>query len=268
MERLKATVAEVAAEIELRPVLAIWMLVSVIIALSGPFNTYGALSFGARLAYWAFVIGLSVMAAFGFRVAWRMLRKRKGDAAEDLLVVLALALAVGPFTAVLNPVIWPQEGPRVGWHTISLFAFLIGLAATIVRRAIQQELAGNPDRRDRLLDRIDAPDGARLGRVSSDNHHIRIRLVSGEEYRILMRLRDAVADIDREPGFCVHRSHWVALSQIEGVAEANGREVVKLVCGTELPVGPKYRPNLAKIQPVSDEDRPTGAPAERAFPSE
>jgi DNA-binding LytR/AlgR family response regulator len=49
-----------------------------------------------------------------------------------------------------------------------------------------------------------------LSRISSDNHDIRVITNDGEEYRLLMWLRDAVAEIDLEPGLCVHRSHWVA----------------------------------------------------------
>jgi DNA-binding LytR/AlgR family response regulator len=49
-----------------------------------------------------------------------------------------------------------------------------------------------------------------LSRISSDDHDIRVITNDGEEYRLLMRLRDAVAEIDLEPGLCVHRSHWVA----------------------------------------------------------
>jgi hypothetical protein len=65
-------------------------------------------------------------------------------------------------------------------------------------------------RKDQLFNRFPADNGARLSRISSDNHDIRVITNDGEEYRLLMWLRDAVAEIDLEPGLCVHRSHWVA----------------------------------------------------------
>nr|WP_237693339.1 LytTR family DNA-binding domain-containing protein [Octadecabacter algicola] len=105
--------------------------------------------------------------------------------------------------------------------------------------------------RDRLLDRIGAPEGVRLKRVSSDNHHIVIKTTDNQVYRELMRLRDAVADIDVEPGICVHRSHWVALSQITAVETTDGREHVSMPCGCKLPVGPKYRSNLVEVGKLS-----------------
>jgi DNA-binding LytR/AlgR family response regulator len=65
-------------------------------------------------------------------------------------------------------------------------------------------------RKDRIFNRFPANNGAQLSRISSDDHDIRVITNDGEEYRLLMRLRDAVAEIDLEPGLCVHRSHWVA----------------------------------------------------------
>jgi hypothetical protein len=65
-------------------------------------------------------------------------------------------------------------------------------------------------RKDRLFNRFPANNGARLSRISSDNHDIRVITNDGEEYCLLMRLRDAVAEIDLELGLYVHRSHWLA----------------------------------------------------------
>jgi hypothetical protein len=65
-------------------------------------------------------------------------------------------------------------------------------------------------RKDRLFNRFPANNGARFPRISSDDHDIRVITNDGEEYRLLMRLRDAVAEIDLELGLYVHRSHWLA----------------------------------------------------------
>jgi hypothetical protein len=65
-------------------------------------------------------------------------------------------------------------------------------------------------RKDRLFNRFPANNGARFSRISSENHDIRVITNDDEEYRLLMRLRDAVAEIDLVLGLCVHRSHWLA----------------------------------------------------------
>jgi len=133
------------------------------------------------------------------------------------------------------------------WELTTLATFLVGMGVVTMRRAVWHSASvGEDQARDRLLDRIDAPQGVRLSRVSSDNHHIRILTDDGKEYRILMRLRDAVTEITVEKGFCVHRSHWVAEAMIDGVNSENGKEVLVMTTGASIPVGPKYRANLVE----------------------
>jgi DNA-binding LytR/AlgR family response regulator len=110
----------------------------------------------------------------------------------------------------------------------------------IEQRATLEQRAGQ----DKLLSRVPVAEGARLPRISSDNHHIHIVTITGDEHRLLMRLRGAVEEIDVEAVFCVHRSHWVAKSALLGVAKEGKRELVELACGSKIPIGPKYRNNL------------------------
>ena len=44
-------------------VATLWFFASVIVAVSGPFGSYQVLAFPERLAYWALVIGLAIIAA-------------------------------------------------------------------------------------------------------------------------------------------------------------------------------------------------------------
>nr|WP_252734504.1 LytTR family DNA-binding domain-containing protein [Octadecabacter sp. B2R22] len=158
---------------------------------------------------------------------------------------------MGPAVILTNRILWAGDAREISWVFISTVAFTIGVGAIGVRRLIQPKFKRPTIERDRLLDRINAPQGVRIERVSSDNHHIVIKTTDHQEYRELMRFRDAIADINVEPGICVHRSHWVALAQIEGVVVDDGREHVNLPCGSKLPVGPKYRSNLVNAGKLS-----------------
>ncbi|WP_245848125.1 LytTR family DNA-binding domain-containing protein [Octadecabacter ascidiaceicola] len=234
-------------EVVTRVHLVVWVATTFIVSIAGPFGTYEELTLPIRISYWGGVILLSMVLALFLRVLWRIVIK--GDPAwlEDLMVISSLAIIFGPMVATLNSTFWPTETDLVGWAAISVVTFAIGVVTVGSRRLIQRDVANmDKSRRDRLLDRVEAPSGARLARVYSDNHHIRVITSDGSEHRLLMRLRDAVAEIDVEPGLCVHRSHWVATASIVGVKQAEGREVVELPCGTTVPIGPKYRPNLIK----------------------
>lgn len=220
---------------------------SVVVAISGPFGTFETQSLLWRLLYWAGVIGVSIPIGILSRTFWSQIIAPYPDWVEDVAAVGTMALVFGPLIVGFNiSLIENTVYKAIGWPTVSLLTFIIGMGLVTMRRWAQAELqpidVTRP--RDRLLDRIDAPVGVRLARVTSDNHHIRILTDDGAEYRILMRLRDAVAEIDVEAGLCIHRSHWVATNRVQGVTDTDGKEAVRLICGTTIPIGPKFRPEL------------------------
>lgn len=252
MQHWSTEVRDVVADYATVSTLRVWIIVTLVVALAGPFGTYAALSFGLRLIYWGGISAVSIMLACACRALWRVLLRQPYTWSEDALVSGTLGLSFGPFVTALNTHLWPGTDSLTGWTTISAMTFLIGVTVALVRRSLRSEQGDGATQRDRLLDRIGAPDGSRIGWVSSDNHHIVVKLFNGEEYRVLMRLRDAVADIDVEPGVWVHRSHWLALAQITDIDDTNGREVVQMPCGSQVPVGPKYRANLVEAGMVSE----------------
>ncbi|WP_296420111.1 LytTR family DNA-binding domain-containing protein [Pseudooctadecabacter sp.] len=223
-----------------------WLASSVVVAISGPFGTYETHGIVWRLAYWSVVIGVSIPIGILCRAFWEQVLSASSQWVRDLVVIASLALIFGPLVVGFN--IWligPAALQSITWPTASLVTFCIGIGLVTVRRWIHDTQRDEPVRkRDRLLDRIGAPDGRRLAHVASDNHHIRICTDDGTEYRILMRLRDAIAEIDVEEGLCTHRSHWVALFNIDKVDQIAGKEMVVMSCGTPVPIGPKYRPDL------------------------
>ena len=228
----------------------VWAITSFVVAMAGPFGTFSTQPFVWRLGYWALVIALAILIAISLRAFWRSVLSGRPTWQEDGTVASSLAILFGPMIVAVNRAFDGDTARETrGVGTASLCVFAIAVCVIFVRRtfeenaaqsnAVEQEVA-----RDRLFDRIDAPEGQRLARIASDNHHIRVTTQCGSEHRVLMRLRDAVAEVDVEPGFCVHRSHWVAQGVIVGVTTQNGRELVELVCGAQVPVGPKYRNNL------------------------
>lgn len=228
------------------PIICGWLAASVVVAISGPFGTFEAHGLAWRLAYWSTVIGISIPIGILCRAFWEQVLATSDQWVKDLFVIGTLALIFGPLVVGFN--IW-LTGDRtynsVSWPMASLVTFCVGLGLVTIRRWIHESIPQHVVRkRDRLLDRIGAPEGRRLAHVCSDNHHIRIFTDDGTQYRILMRLRDAIAEIDVEEGLCTHRSHWVAQFCIDSVDAHSGKEVVRMTCGTRVPIGPKYRPEL------------------------
>jgi len=225
-----------------------WAITSIVVALAGPFGTFESRPLLWRISYWSVVIGAAIPISVLCRVLWQEVLESKGSRLEDFLTICTLSLVFGPAVVRFN--LWlagPEAASVMGWKMATVVTFLVALGIVSLRRAVYHSIRPETtEERDRLLDRIDAPKGVRLARVSSDNHHIRIMTTDGVEYRILMRLRDAVSEITVEKGMCVHRSHWIAVAKIDRVDFEDGKEFVFLTCGARVPVGPKYRINLVE----------------------
>lgn len=231
-----------------------WAVTSLVVALAGPFGTFATQPFQWRLLYWGGVIASGIVISLSLRTMWRSLLRGRADWQEDLAVAVSLAVVFGPIVVCVN---WQLGGDvacdAMGMGLTTIYVFAIAVSSIAVRRSLEARLAmPTAIRRDRLLTRIPASETARLARISSDNHHIRITTHDGAEHRLLMRLRDAVREVDVEPGLCVHRSHWVALTSITKVVRDGPRELVELTCGGQVPVGAKYRVNLIDAGVITD----------------
>lgn len=81
---------------------------------------------------------------------------------------------------------------------------------------------------------------AALYAISSEDHYLRVHTSLGEEL-ILMRLADAVRELAGAEGLQVHRSWWVATAAIHDERRVDGRSLLVLTNGTEVPVSRSYR---------------------------
>lgn len=238
-------------------VLSIWVMTSVVAAFAGPFGTFDSQSFVWRLVYWSSVIGASIPIAIAARVFWTEILGESSLWIQDVLVAATMTFTFGSLLAFVNVLLVGMVNHQtVDWRLALCATFLISMTAIIVgnvvRASIEQNVATPAtQKRDRLLARLDVAQGIRLVKVSSDNHHVRILTSDGTEHRLLMRLRDAVVEIDFEIGCCVHRSHWVARNEIERVTFIDGKEVVVMRGGQTVPVGPKYRPRLIEAGAIA-----------------
>ena len=231
-----------------------WALTSFVVAIAGPFGTFDSQPFIWRLTYWSGLIAAAILIAIFCRTVWRHILVDQPEWYEDFAVALSLSVIFGPLVILLNRIVGGAEAYQaMGLLAAMGCTFAIAIGTIALRRAIHDSAKKEVETpaRDRLLSRISAAPDARLARISSDNHHIRIITNDGEEHRILMRLSDAVQETDVEPGVCVHRSHWVSVASVVGVKKVAGRDVVQLNCGSEVPVGPKYRENLSFAQTLS-----------------
>ena len=97
----------------------------------------------------------------------------------------------------------------------------------------------------RFLDRLpEKLKGGTIYAVQAEDHYLRLHTSKGTDL-ILMRLADAIAELEGIEGAQTHRSWWVAKDAIAEVKRADGRVALALRGGAEAPVS---RPNVKALR--------------------
>ena len=121
-----------------------------------------------------------------------------------------------------------------------MFNHVLHLTACAKFRAPKPHEAAAPSPVPGFLERLPAKyRGAALYAVSSEDHYLRVHTDRGEEL-ILMRLSDAMRELEGADGLQTHRSWWVARDGVAEVARENGRQKIVLKSGVEAPVSRSF----------------------------
>jgi len=81
--------------------------------------------------------------------------------------------------------------------------------------------------------------GAELYAISAEDHYLRVHTSLGEEL-ILMRLADALRELEGAAGLQTHRSWWVAQGGVADARRTEGKTVLVLKSGGEASVSRRY----------------------------
>jgi len=84
---------------------------------------------------------------------------------------------------------------------------------------------------------------AQILALSAEDHYLRVYTAAGETL-ILMRLYDAIAELDGIEGSQIHRSWWVAKDAVRDVVRGDGKVDLVLASGLRAPVSRRYQKAL------------------------
>jgi DNA-binding LytR/AlgR family response regulator len=113
---------------------------------------------------------------------------------------------------------------------------MTGLAMAVRRLPTQTHAAPAGAPPAKFLARLPAKlAGAELFAVEAEDHYLRLHTSQGQDL-ILMRLGDAIAELEGLEGAQTHRSWWVSRSAVADVTKLDGRAVLTLKDGAEVPV--------------------------------
>jgi hypothetical protein len=224
---------------------------ALLLATSGAFDT-GTRPFHERLIYWMVVMGAgSAWGQFCQRLLPRWL---KLDGRPWLHIAALAAIVAGPMCLVVwgatglffdgewfPPALLPQLMVPVLTVTAAVSALIVLLGRAV---PIRTAASTDPAKPVRFVERL--PLHLRAGRiiaVQAEDHYLRVHTDLGSDL-ILMRLSDAVAELDGLAGAQTHRSWWVAKNAVRGASRGDGRATLELEGGLTAPVSRSYAATL------------------------
>jgi hypothetical protein len=220
---------------------------AIFLTVTGAFDTASA-PFLERLAYWAILMAAG--SAWG-QLCHRLLthgidpnlRPWRHAAALTCLVAAPMCLFVWVATGLffhgeLFPVsyLWLLVVPVVT-VTAAVCALVVFLG-----RATPVQTHASPDAAQtaKFIERIPLRlRNARLIAVEAEDHYLRVHTDSGSDL-ILMRLSDALDELDGLEGAQTHRSWWVARDAVRAASRGDGRATLTLDGGVTAPVSRRY----------------------------
>jgi DNA-binding LytR/AlgR family response regulator len=136
----------------------------------------------------------------------------------------------------------------LAWQRRSAELDLTAAAPTVLAVSVAPTKIDDPAAvlQDRFRERLPLHlRGAELLAVASEDHYLRVYTAAGDTL-LLMRLGDALTELEGTPGAQTHRSWWVATAAVTGVQRGAGKAALQLVNGVTAPVSRSFLPVLAQ----------------------
>lgn len=227
-----------------RPVWIFLLGLAAVLAVIGPFGTFEALSLPLRFLYWApIVIGANVVVRAAHRLVDLMF--------PDITPFRWQVLAIATFSLIFSPLVWAYSGLfsdqfRDLDSLIFIAVNVLGATTTVglLVYFMSRETEAPEMLSARIYHRLPANTGSPVVRLTVDDHYVEVHLADGTNHRILMRLADAVQEMDDTIGFYTHRSHWVAAAHVQHSLREKNRDYLMLQTGEKVPVSKTYRENV------------------------
>lgn len=246
--------------------LSIMTLIGVIMALIGPFGSFEE-PLATRLLVWLGLayVGYCIYSPMG----WVVERLHQSlDLPRGWLWVAASLVATVPMTMVVWS-IGQLSSPAFRFPTASealiqyCYVLIIGGGVTLLFNFVQRP-DGTMRNNDpipssvvetgksshvahpapRLAARLSPAMGTQIIALEMEDHYVRVHTALGSEL-LLLRMRDAVAELDGLEGLRVHRSWWVARGAVCDVSR-EGRNI-RLALENEI-IAPVSRANVQSLK--------------------
>ena len=227
--------------------IAVAAAAALVLTMSGAFGT-GNEAFGKRLIYWSTI--MAVGSAWGQLCQQLLTRLLNGGERPALHIAALTATVAGPICLF----VWAATGlffegrlypfeylPRFAMPVLTVAASVSALVVLLGQAApVQTHASAGPATPVKVLEPLPPRlRGGRLIAVEAEDHCLRIHSGRGSDL-ILMRLSDALGELEGLEGAQTHRSWWVAKDSVEGASRRDGRATLSLAGGLAAPVSRRY----------------------------
>lgn len=271
---------ELQAEIDWKRKAILLPIAVVVLAKLGPFGTYSDLHFTQRLAYWGTaILGISVPMNLAILQVLRSPALAKLRVWQRLLIGTGIGSVPGTIMVVgIERVFRPTYTGMpalfdlfIAVWMIAVIVAMVDFRAYLVRDAEDRqtrpaepafpdeqalqvpasaaEAADNPApmlETVPFLRRLPPEIGQDVVSLTMQDHYVQVRTTKGNCV-LLLRMSDAVDELRDYGGGRIHRSHWVAYSQIERLDRRGSGYVATMTTGEQLPVSRTYQGRLKAI---------------------
>jgi hypothetical protein len=226
--------------------LATGLVVALVLAAAGGFET-ARIPLVPRFAYWIGLVVSGVLVAQLIRgrvrrSAWLGQRLWLAAGAIALATTVPMTLIVAISTALMQHEPFGWRRAYLVFPDVALVTLSLTVLAVLVHRGppgqTHEAPVGAPPPKffSRLPPKLS---GADVFAVEAEDHYLRLHTSKGQDL-ILMRLSDAIVELEGIEGAQTHRSWWVARAAIVSSERAEGRATLTLSDGTEAPVSRSY----------------------------
>lgn len=252
-----------------------WGFATLIAAILGPLGSYENCTFDHRLLLWGLWIGLFAVIGTGvWSFVHNVLRLRdfhRGGLLTAVLVACGVGFPVNAMNvlAVLPDVGGPYLNADLPEIAAMVFVFSLAIVAHhhfwrapsgVVVQGVAEGVVPVPPSvpyvpateaataalpLPRIVARLDEGLQGPLVALSVRDHYVDVQTTLGRG-TVLMRLGDAMEEVEPIPGAQVHRSHWVAWDQVIGVEREQGRLFLRMAVGPSVPVSRNNRDRLVE----------------------
>jgi DNA-binding LytR/AlgR family response regulator len=229
----------------------------------------GVANLGTRLAYWMIVMltGATIGAGVTTGIqSWGRMRAYPWVEAAIIAILIALPLTLTVVGASMLMMDMAQPSPSALLQMFGLVA-MVSMTITAINYAIsfgqKSKLAATAEPlaqvqaeqpltnasatfQDRFNERLPHHlRAANLLALQAEDHYLRVHTDLGDTL-ILLRLSDAIVELNGIPGAQTHRSWWVAHDAVLKSARGDGKAVLTLRGEIEAPVSRNY------LKPLND----------------